>query len=201
MLLRHPRSSSLGKTELGCDPPLLRFRFDSPIDWIDRWQNLPQNPAGAKTDDGFELVVDNRKARHDFFIEETFEAGLALLGTEVKSLRAHRANLRDAYVRIKNGEASLQGIHIGAYAPAGQFSHAETRPRKLLLHRREIDRSWGRVREQGYSIVPLKIYFKRGRAKVEIGLARGKKMYDKRETIARKSARRDIERAMKARNR
>jgi len=100
----------------------------------------PKKSAGAKTDDGFELVVDNRKARHDFFIEETFEAGLALLGTEVKSLRAHRANLRDAYVRIKSGEASLQGIHIGAYAPAGQFSHAETRPRKLLLHRREIDR-------------------------------------------------------------
>jgi SsrA-binding protein len=164
----------------------------------------PTKSSGSKAspkDDGFELVVDNRKARHDFFIEETFEAGLALLGTEVKSLRQHRANLRDAYVRIKAGEASLQGIHIGAYAPAGQFSHAETRPRKLLLHRREIDRLWGRVREQGYSIVPLKIYFKRGRAKVEIGLARGKKMYDKRESIARKSARRDIERALKARNR
>jgi SsrA-binding protein len=166
----------------------------------------PPNKSSAKgsakgSDDGFELVVDNKKARHDFFIEETFEAGLALLGTEVKSLRAHRANLRDSYIRIKNGEASLQGIHIGAYAPAGQFSHPETRPRKLLLHRREIDRLWGRVREQGYSIVPLKLYFKRGRAKVEIGLARGKKMYDKRETIALKSARRDIERAMKARNR
>jgi SsrA-binding protein len=157
--------------------------------------------AVPSKDDGFELIVDNKKARHDFFIEETFEAGLALLGTEVKSLRQHRANLRDSYVRIKNGEASLQGIHIGAYAPAGQFSHPETRPRKLLLHRREINRLWGRVREQGYSIVPLKLYFKRGRAKVEIGLAKGKKMYDKRETIARKSARRDMERAMKARNR
>ena len=157
--------------------------------------------AAPSKDDGFDLIVDNKKARHDFFIEETFEAGLALLGTEVKSLRQHRANLRDSYIRIKNGEASLQGIHIGAYAPAGQFSHPETRPRKLLLHRREIDRLWGRVREQGYSIVPLKLYFKRGRAKVEIGLAKGKKMYDKREDIARKSARRDIERAMKARNR
>jgi SsrA-binding protein len=161
----------------------------------------PAKGSSKASDDGFELVVDNKKARHDFFIEETFEAGLALLGTEVKSLRAHRANLRDSYIRIKNGEASLQGIHIGAYAPAGQFSHPEMRPRKLLLHRREIDRLWGRVREQGYSIVPLKLYFKRGRAKVEIGLARGKKMYDKRETIALKSARRDIERAMKARNR
>src|SRR5579863_3575957 len=94
----------------------------------------PPKSAGSKAsaakDDGFELVVDNRKARHDFFIEETFEAGLALLGTEVKSLRMHRANLRDSYVRVKNGEAFLNGIHIGAYAPAGQFSHAETRPRK-----------------------------------------------------------------------
>src|SRR5271166_7139279 len=141
---------------------------------------------------GYDLVADNRKARHDFFIEEALEAGMVLTGTEVKSLRAHKANLRDSYARIKSGEAFLVGVHIGAYAPAGQFSHAETRQRKLLLHRREIDRLWGRVREQGYSIVPLKIYFKRGRAKVEIGLARGKKMYDKRETIARKSARRDI---------
>ena len=158
-------------------------------------------PSAKPSADGFELVVDNRKARHDFFIEETFEAGLALLGTEVKSLRMHRANLRDSYVRVKNGEAFLNGIHIGAYAPAGQFSHVETRPRKLLLHRREIDRLWGRAREQGYSIVPLKIYFKAGRAKVEIGLAKGKKLYDKRESIARKSARRDMERALKTRNR
>jgi SsrA-binding protein len=112
---------------------------------------------GKPSADGFELVVDNRKARHDFFIEETLEAGLALTGTEVKSLRAHRANLRDSYARIKNGEAFLESVHIGAYAPAGQFSHKETRPRKLLMHRREIDKLWGRVREKGYSIVPLKI--------------------------------------------
>lgn len=156
--------------------------------------------APGKSDDGFELVVDNRKARHDFFIEETYEAGLALLGTEVKSLRGHRANLRDSYARIKNGEAFLHGVHIGAYAPAGRFSHAETRPRKLLLHKREIDRLWGRVRERGYSIVPLKIYFKNGRAKVELGLARGKHLYDKREAIARKTTRRELERVMKARN-
>ncbi|HEY6394640.1 MAG TPA: SsrA-binding protein SmpB [Candidatus Binataceae bacterium] len=156
---------------------------------------------GKRSDDGFELVVENRKARHDFFVEESFEAGLALLGTEVKSLRAHRANLRDSYARIKNGEAFLHGIHIGAYAPAGQFTHAETRPRKLLLHRREIDRLWGRVREKGYSIVPLKIYFRNGRAKVELGLAKGKRAYDKREAIARKDTRREIERTLKGRNR
>jgi SsrA-binding protein len=157
------------------------------------------NQPAAK--DSFELVADNRKARHDFFIEDTFEAGMMLLGTEVKSLRAHRVNLRDSYARIKNGELYLQGVHIGAYAPAGQFSHAETRARKLLLHRREIDRLWGRVRERGYSIVPLKIYFKDGRAKVEIGLAKGKHLYDKRESIARKTTRREIERTLKHRNR
>ena len=156
---------------------------------------------GKPKGDGFDLVVENRKARHDFFIEETLEAGLALTGTEVKSLRAHRANLRDSYARIKNGEAFLEGVHIGAYAPAGQFSHKETRPRKLLMHRREIDRLWGRVREKGYSIVPLKIYFKSGRAKVELGLAKGKHSYDKREVIARKTSDREIERALKSRNR
>src|SRR6266851_1952718 len=133
---------------------------------------------GKPSADGFELVVDN-----------------------VKSLRAHRANLRDSYARIKNGEAFLEGVHIGAYAPAGQFSHKETRARKLLLHRREINRLWGRVREKGYSIIPLKIYFKAGRAKVEIGLAKGKHTYDKREAIARKTSNREIERALKTRNR
>ena len=157
-----------------------------------------ENPAAR---DGFELVAENRKARHDFFIEESVEAGLALTGTEVKSLRAHKVNLRDSYARIKKGEAFLLGVHIGAWAPAGQFSHKETRDRKLLMHRREIDRLWGRVREQGYSIVPLKIYFKNGRAKVEIALAKGKHAYDKRAVIARKESRREIERALKSRNR
>jgi SsrA-binding protein len=151
--------------------------------------------------DGFELVAENRKARHDFFIEETVEAGLALVGTEVKSLRGHRVNLRDSYARVKNGEAFLYGVHIGTYAPAGQFGHKEMRPRKLLMHRREIDRLWGRVRERGYSLVPLRIYFKNGRAKVEIALAKGKHLYDKREAIARKTSRRELERALKARNR
>ena len=162
---------------------------------------MAQSKDSKKREDGFDLVVENRKARHDFFIEEAVEAGMALTGTEVKSLRAHRANLRDSYVRIKNGEAFLQGVHIGAYAPAGQFSHKETRDRKLLMHRREINRLWGRVRERGYSIVPLKIYFKDGHAKVEVGLAKGKHAYDKREAIARKAMRREIERELKGRNR
>ena len=160
---------------------------------------MAQQNSAAR--DGFELVAENRKARHDFFIEESYEAGLALTGTEVKSLRAHKVNLRDSYARIKNGEAFLLGVHIGAYAPAGQFSHKETRDRKLLMHRREIDRLWGRVREQGYSLVPMKIYFKHGRAKVEIALAKGKRAYDKRAAIARKESRREIERTLKGRNR
>jgi SsrA-binding protein len=154
-----------------------------------------------QTRSSFDLVVENRKARHDFFIEEALECGLQLTGTEVKSLRAHKANLRDSYARIKNGEAFLLGVHIGAYAPAGQFSHKETRDRKLLMHRREIDRLHGRVREQGYSLVPMKIYFKDGRVKVELALTKGKKLYDKREAIARKDTQREIQRALKSRNR
>src|ERR1700720_2949540 len=156
---------------------------------------------GKPAANGYDLVVENRKARHDFFIEETVEAGLAVTGTEVKSLRAQKANLRDSYARIKDGEAFLQGVHIGAYAPAGQFSHKETRSRKLLMHRREIDRFWGRGREKGYSLVPLRIYFLNGRAKVEIGLAKGKHLYDKRAAIATKTSRREMERALKSRNR
>src|SRR5579863_9892891 len=158
-------------------------------------------PAAQAAEDGFELVAENRKARHDFFIEDTYEAGLVLLGTEVKSLRAHRVNLRDSYARIKQGEPFLTGVHIGSYAPAGQFSHKEMRDRKLLLNRREIDKLWGRVRERGYSIVPLKIYFKNGRAKVELGLAKGKHSYDKRDALARRASNREIERALKGRNR
>jgi SsrA-binding protein len=150
---------------------------------------------------GFELVAENRKARHDFFIEDALECGLVLTGTEVKSLRAHKANLRDSYARIKNGEAFLLGVHIGAYAPAGQFSHKETRDRKLLMHRREIDRLQGRVRERGYSLVPMKIYFKNGRAKIELALTKGKKLFDKRQAIARKDTQREIQRALKSRNR
>jgi SsrA-binding protein len=158
--------------------------------------------AGSRDNtDRIELVADNRKARHDFFIEESLECGLVLSGTEVKSLRNHRVNLRDSYARVKDGEVFLNGIHISAYAPAGQFSHAETRPRKLLLHRREINRLWGKVRERGYSLVPLRIYFKNGRAKVELALARGKKLYDKRESIARKESRREVSRMLKLRNR
>jgi SsrA-binding protein len=160
---------------------------------------MAQKHQPAKDRDGYDLVVENRKARHDFFIEESLEAGLALVGTEVKSLRAHRANLRDSYARIKDGEPYLYGVHISPYAPAGPFSHKETRPRKLLLHRREIDRLNSRVRERGYALVPLRIYFTRGVAKVELGLAKGKKQYDKRQAIARRTTERELERELKGR--
>jgi len=161
----------------------------------------PVRGKGGSSSNGIELVADNRKARHDFFIEESLECGMALTGTEVKSLRNHRVNLRDSYARVKNGEVYLHGVNISSYAPAGQFSHPEMRARKLLMHRKEIERLWGKVRERGYSLVPLQIYFKRGRAKVEIALARGKKLYDKRESIARKENRREMERALKLRSR
>jgi len=154
-----------------------------------------------KTTEKLPPIAVNRKARFDYFIEERFEAGISLMGWEVKSMRAGKAQIAEAYVYVKNGEAFLYGVHIGAYAPAGQFSHKEIRPRKLLMHRREIDRWWGHAREQGYTMVPLKIYFRRGRAKVELGLAKGKKLYDKREAIKRKTAQREVERELRHRNR
>ncbi|MFO7168979.1 MAG: SsrA-binding protein SmpB [Chloroflexota bacterium] len=149
-----------------------------------------------------QTVADNRKARHDYFIEETYEAGIVLTGSEIKSIRNGRVNLRGGYARVVNGEVWLYDVHIASYEQSGKyFNHEPTRPRKLLLHRREISRIVGQVERQGYTLVPLRLYLKGRRAKVELGLARGKKLYDKREDIAKREARRDIERAMKARSR
>ena len=145
------------------------------------------------------LVATNRKAYHDYFIHETLEAGLVLRGSEIKSIRAGRVNLRDSYVSILNGEAWLMNSHIAAYQEAGREGHDPRRRRKLLLHRREINRLHGKVLEKGYTIVPLRLYIKDNRAKVEIALVRGKKKYDKRAAIARKDADRAIERALKER--
>ena len=146
------------------------------------------------------LVTDNRKARFDYAIEETLEAGLSLTGTEVKSLRQGHANLRDAHAYIRNGEVFLLNAHIAPYEQGNRMNHDPTRSRKLLLHRREIDHLEGRVRQQGMTLVPLRIYFNdRGRAKVEIALGRGKKKYDKRQTIAERDAKRQIARAMRER--
>ncbi len=143
-------------------------------------------------------IAVNRRARHDYFIEETIEAGLVLTGSEVKSLRAGKAQLKDSYARIERGEAWLLNAHISEYSPAAQFGHDPTRRRKLLLHAREIARLAGKTKESGLTLVPLRLYFKHGRAKVELGLARGKKLYDKRESIKERESRREMDRAMKS---
>ena len=146
------------------------------------------------------LVCVNRQARHNYFIDETYEAGLVLLGSEVKSLRDGKANLVDSYAQIRRGEAFLINAHISPYAGANQFNHEPTRTRKLLLHAREIERLTGKTKERGLTLIPLKLYFKDGRAKVELGLARGKKLYDKRDTLRRKVAHREVERSLKSRH-
>ena len=144
-------------------------------------------------------IAVNRRARHDYFIEETYEAGLVLVGSEVKSLRAGKANLKDSYARVDRGEAWLFNVHISPYNPASQFGHEPTRKRKLLLHAREIERLLGKVKERGLTLIPLRLYFKDGRAKIELGLARGKKTHDKRDSIREREAHREIDRAIKTR--
>jgi SsrA-binding protein len=145
---------------------------------------------------GRKLVAQNRKARHDYSILDTYEAGVVLTGTEVKSLRAGRASLVDAYASIKDGEVWLQGVHIPEYAEGTWTNHEPRRPRKLLLHRDEINRLIGKTRESGLTLVPLQLYFRDGKVKIEIGLARGKRAYDKREALARRDASREISRAL-----
>jgi SsrA-binding protein len=146
-------------------------------------------------------VAVNRQAFHDYHIDETFEAGIALTGTEIKSIRGGKVNLRGAYARVKEGEVWLEGMHIAPYEQGTYMNHEPERPRKLLLHRRQIDHLVGRVQAKGLTLVPLKLYLRNNRAKVELGLARGKKLYDKREAIAERDARREIERATKLRTR
>ena len=142
-------------------------------------------------------VAVNRRAYHDYFIDEKYEAGLVLQGTEVKSLRAGRANIRDGYVRVDGGEAWLENVHITAYEQGGYVNHDPLRPRKLLLHADEIASLIGKTRQKGYTLVPLRLYFARNHAKVELGLARGKREYDKRQSIAAADAKREMERALK----
>jgi SsrA-binding protein len=162
---------------------------------------LERRSGGKKVADGIKVVAENRKARHDYHIEETFEAGMVLTGTEVKSLRQGRANLRDAYAAIENGELFVYNMHISPYTHGNMFNHEPKRTRKLLMHKREIMRLLGQTQEKGYTLVPLKVYFRRGLAKMELALARGKKLYDKREAIARRDEKRRIDRILKERNR
>jgi SsrA-binding protein len=150
---------------------------------------------------GIQVIATNRKARYQYHFHGTFEAGLVLKGSEIKSIRAGRVSLQEGFVHFEGGEAWLVNVHIAQYDPASRQNHEPRRRRKLLLHRREIDRLQGRAQEKGYTIVPTKLYLKDGRAKVEIALAKGKKLYDKRQTIAKRDSKRQVERALKERHR
>ncbi|MBM7605953.1 SsrA-binding protein [Metabacillus crassostreae] len=145
------------------------------------------------------VVAQNKKANHDFSIEETFEAGIVLQGTEIKSIRNGRANLKDSYARIDRGEVFLLNMHVSPYEQGNRYNHDPLRTRKLLLHKKEIVKLIGATKEDGYALVPLKMYLKNGYAKVLIGLGKGKKKYDKREDLKKKEAKRDIERAFRER--
>lgn len=147
------------------------------------------------------IITDNRKARHDYFVEETYEAGIELFGTEVKSVRAGKMNLKDSWCNVVNGEMLANGVHISPYEMGNRFNRDPLRPKRLLMHKKEIMKLMGEVKQQGCSLIPLSVYFnERGRAKMLIGLCKGKKNYDKREAEAKKSAQRDIERNMAFRN-
>ncbi len=147
------------------------------------------------------MIAVNRKAYHDYHIQENIEAGIVLKGSEIKSVRAGKVNLSDAYAKPENDELWLYNSHIASYDAASYNTHEPTRPRKLLLHREEIDNLVGKAIQKGLTVVPLKLYIKHGVAKVELGVAKGKKVYDKRETIARRHAEREMDRAMKQRRR
>lgn len=156
--------------------------------------------ADPKTDE-FKVVATNRKAFHDYFVQETHEAGIQLTGTEIKSVRAGAVNLRDSYALVRDGQVWLQNVHISPYEAGNRFNVDPYRTRKLLLHRKEINRLMGRAQEKGLTIVPLRMYLKKNRAKVEIALVKGKRQFDKRDTISKRDSDREIERAMKENNR
>ncbi len=150
--------------------------------------------------DAMKLVANNKKAYHDYFIDEKYEAGIALHGTEVKSLRMGKCSIKEGFIRIEKGEAFIYGMNISPYEMGNIFNKDPLRPKKLLLHRSEIAKLDAKSSEQGFTLVPLQVYFKNGRAKLELGLARGKKLYDKREDIAKKDQRRELERQFKVKN-
>ena len=146
-------------------------------------------------------IAKNSKAYHDYFVEEKFEAGIELAGTEVKSIRMGNLNLKDSFCTIKDGQMTVLGMHISPYEKGNIFNKDPRRPRRLLMHKREIMRLFGRIKQDGYSLIPLSVYFKGPRVKVELGLAKGKKLYDKRESDAKRDAKREMDRAMKTRTR
>ena len=154
----------------------------------------------AKAKESQKLIANNKKAYHDFFIDETYECGIALHGTEVKSMRMGKCSIKEAFVRIEDGEVFVYGMHVSPYEKGNIFNKDPLRVKKLLLHKYEINKLLGKIKEKGYTLVPLQVYFKDGKVKVEIGLARGKKLYDKREAIAKKDQRREAEKEFKVRN-
>lgn len=154
-------------------------------------------PEVIMADNTEKTVAQNKKAYHDYFVEETYEAGLELYGTEVKSIREGRVNLKDSWCHIKDGEIFANGMHISPYEKGNIFNRDPLRPKRLLMHKREINKLFGLTKQQGYAIIPLSVYFVKGRAKLKIGLCKGKKLYDKREDAAKKAANRDIERSMR----
>lgn len=155
----------------------------------------------TKKDAGEKIIAHNKTARINYFIDDTYEAGIVLVGTEVKSIREGRVNLKDSYAAIKNGEVWIHDMHVSPYSHGNRYNHEPLRMRKLLLHNREIKRLYGKSREKGLTLIPLKIYFKNGKVKVEVGVGRGKKLYDKREDMKLKDDRRDMQRALREKNR
>jgi SsrA-binding protein len=162
---------------------------------------VAEKTTQEKKEEARRVIAENRKARHDYHVLDTWEAGVALLGTEVKAIREGRVNLRDSYARVENGEVWMMNVHISPYSNRGYADHAEKRQRKLLLHRHEIRKLVGRTTEKGLTLVPLEMYFKKGRVKVLIALAKGKQAHDKRETIRRREVDRETRAAVKARQR
>ncbi|MCI9232430.1 MAG: SsrA-binding protein SmpB [Lachnospiraceae bacterium] len=154
----------------------------------------------AKEKEPQKLIANNKKAYHEYFIDETYEAGIALHGTEVKSMRMGKCSIKESFVRIEDGEVFVYGMHVSPYEKGNIFNKDPLRVKKLLMHKYEINKLAGKVAEKGYTLVPLQVYFKNGRVKTQIGLARGKKLYDKRESIARKDQRREAERDFKIKN-
>jgi SsrA-binding protein len=185
-------STTAGKKRLAKSEKLWYIKKSS------RWKGGRCRMAEKK---GVKIAAQNRKAYHDYFVEDRYEAGIELFGTEVKSIRAGTLNLKDSYCIAKNGEMYLHGMHISPYEHGNIFNRDPVRPRRLLLHKREISRLQALVQQDGYALVPLSVYFKNARVKVEVGLCKGKKNYDKRDAMAKRDAKRDIDRAMKSYNR
>lgn len=160
----------------------------------------PEKPQSSQPPPAERTVAGNRRVFHDFFVDETVEAGIVLTGTEVKSVRLGKVNLRESYARVEGGQVWLYNAHIAQYEHGNRFNHDPQRPRKLLLHRNEINRLYQNVKKKGIALVPVRMYFKRNHAKLELGLARGKKLYDKRDSIAERDAKREMERALRSRS-